>query len=77
MSVRVTNDRIIIEITSAEPAELYADLAGDLLTLLQEAADPERPVLHRLWNVLELTRAMVADEKTFSPHQPPLQQTLP
>ncbi len=66
MSVKVTHDRIIIEIPSTEPTTLYADLSSDLLTLVQEASDPERPVLHRLWNVLELSRAMVADEKTFA-----------
>ena len=66
MPVRVTNDRIIIEIPAAQPAELYADLSHELVTLLQEVSDPERAVTHNIWHVLELTRALVADAETFT-----------
>lgn len=66
MPVRVTKDRIIIEIPAAQPAELYADLSSELVTLLQEVSDPERAIAHKVWNVLELTRALVADPETFT-----------
>lgn len=66
MPVRVTNDRIIIEIPATQPAELYADLSSELVTLLQEVSDPERAITHNIWNVLELTRALVADPETFT-----------
>ncbi len=45
--------------------ELYADLSHELVTLLQEVSDPERAVIHNIWHVLELTRALVADAETF------------
>ncbi len=73
MPVRVTNDRIIIEIPTLEPAEFYTDLSSNLLTFLQEVSDPERPYTHRLCNVLELSRAMVADKKTFADIKQPQQ----
>ncbi len=71
MPVRVTNDRLIIEIPATQPAELYADLSGELVTLLQEVSDPERAITHNIWNVLELTRALVADPDTFADSKRP------
>jgi hypothetical protein len=51
---------------------LYADLSGELVTLLQEVSDPERAITHKVWNVLELTRALVADPETFSDSKRPI-----
>lgn len=67
MSVRLTEDRIIIEVPSTAPAELYTSMTRDLLSAIQDAAAGGGGDYTQ---AMELALAMVADENTFAEHKP-------